>query len=84
MALNCSKKLLALLRGITSKDDSTFYCLNRLHSFRTKSKLESHKKSRRHFFKDTEILEFNQYQKSGKKPFSIYADLESLIKNGWM
>ena len=27
---------------------------------------------------DTEILEFNQYQKSDKAPFIIYADLECL------
>ena len=38
------KKLLALLRGTPSKNDGDFYCLNCLHSFRTKSKLESHKK----------------------------------------
>ena len=30
--------------------------------------------------KDTKILEFNQYQKSDKAPFIIYADLESLIE----
>ena len=30
------KKLSALLRGITSKHDGDFYCLNYLHSFRTK------------------------------------------------
>ena len=30
---------------------------------------------------DIEILRFNQYQKSDKAPFVIYADLESLIKN---
>ena len=29
---------------------------------------------------DTKILEFNQYQKSDKAPFIIYADLECLIK----
>ena len=38
------KKLSALLRGITSKNNGDFYCLNCLHSFRTKNKLESHKK----------------------------------------
>ena len=38
------KKLSALLRGITSKSNYDFYCLNCLHSFRTKCKLESHKK----------------------------------------
>ena len=30
--------------------------------------------------KDTKILEFNQYQKSDKAPFIIYADLECLIE----
>ena len=38
------KKLSVLLRGITSKYYHDFYCLNCLHSFRTKNKLESHKK----------------------------------------
>ena len=38
------KNLSVLLRGITSKNDGDFYCLNCLHSFRTKNKLESHKK----------------------------------------
>ena len=30
--------------------------------------------------KDTKILEFNQYQKSDKAPFIIYADLECIIE----
>ena len=30
------KKLSALLRGITSKNNGDFYCLNCLHSFRIK------------------------------------------------
>ena len=29
---------------------------------------------------DTEILEFNQYQKSDKAPFIIYADLECTVE----
>ena len=29
---------------------------------------------------NTKILEFNQYQKSNKEPFTIYADLECLIE----
>ena len=37
------KKLSALLRGKTSKNNGDFYCLNCLHFFRTKNKLESHK-----------------------------------------
>ena len=36
------KKLSALLRRITSKHYCDLYCLNCLHSFRTKNKLESH------------------------------------------
>ena len=32
------------LRGITSKHDGDFYCLDRLLSFRTKYRLEQHKK----------------------------------------
>ena len=31
-------------------------------------------------FEDTKILEFNQYQKSNKAPFIIYADLECIIE----
>ena len=37
------KKLSSLLRGITSKHNSDFCCLNCLHTFQTKAKLESHK-----------------------------------------
>ena len=29
---------------------------------------------------DTKILEFNQYQKSDKAPFIVYADLECIIR----
>ena len=80
------KKLSALLRGITSKHDGDFYCLNCLHSFR--KKLESHKNvcknknfcSAEMSCEDTKILEFNQYQKFGKAPFIIYANLEYLIE----
>ena len=38
------KKLSALLRGITSKTNGDFYCLNCCHYSRTKNKLPSHKK----------------------------------------
>ena len=34
----------ALLTGTRSTNNRNFYCLNCLHSFRTKIKLESHKK----------------------------------------
>ena len=62
------KKLSALLRRITSKNYGDFYCLSRLHSFRTKSKLESHKNvcENKVFCnvimpsEDTKMLRFNQ------------------------
>ena len=38
------KKLLALLTGLTSKNNGDFCCLNWIHFLRTKNKLESHKK----------------------------------------
>ena len=37
------KKMSALLRGITSKYDGDFYCLNCFHSHCTKEKLKKHK-----------------------------------------
>ena len=43
------KKLLALLREITSKNDSDFYCLNCLHSCRTGIKLKYHEKVCKNF-----------------------------------
>ena len=81
------KKLSALL-GITPKHYGGYYSLNCLNSFRTKDKFESHKKvcQNKDFckvimaFEDTKILEFNQYQKSDKAPFIIYADLECIIE----
>ena len=70
------KKLSALLIGITLKHKDDFYCL--------KNKLESHKNvcENEDFCnikmpsEVTKILEFNQYQRSDKSPFIIYADLE--------
>ena len=82
------KKLSALLKGITSKNNGDFYCLNYLHSFRTKSKLESHKNvcKNKDFCnviipsENTKILEYNQNQKSHKTPFIIYVDLEGILE----
>ena len=84
----CAVKLSALLRGITSKHHGGFYWLNCLHSFAAETKLESHKKicENKDFCnvimlsEDTKILGFNQYQKSDKAPFIIYADLECIIE----
>ena len=38
------KSISALLRGITSNHNGDFYCLNCLHSYRTKEKLKKHEK----------------------------------------
>ena len=83
------KKLSALLRGITSKHHGDFYCLNCFHFFATENKLQSHKRvcENKDFCNiimpsdDTKILELNQYQKSDKAPFIIYADLECIKDN---
>ena len=81
------KKLSALLHRITSKNKSDFYYLNRLHFFRTEKKLKSHEKvcKNKDFCgnvmsseKDN-ILEFNQYMKSDRMSYIIYADIEFLI-----
>ena len=79
--LKMRKNLSALLRRISSKHDGNFYCLNCLHSFRTKNKLESHKEVRENkdicnvimSSEDTKIFQFSQYRKSDKTPFIIYA-----------
>ena len=62
--------------------------MNRLHSFRTENRFDSHEKvcENKDFCeilmpseKDS-ILVFNQNMKSDKIPYIIYADIESLIK----
>ena len=73
------KELSTLLRGITLKHHDDFYCLNCLHSFRTKNKLKFHEKVCKNKEKD-DILEFNQYMKSDKMPYIIYANIKSLIR----
>ena len=72
------KKLSALLRVILSKHDGDFYCLNCFHLFRTKNKLESHKKVCEN--KEFCNVVYAQYCKSDKAQFIIYADLESLME----
>ena len=62
--------------------------MNCLHSFRTKTKLESQKKvcENKDFcnvimpYEDIKILEFNQDQKCDKTPLIIYTDLECMIE----
>ena len=81
------RKIYLLLRGKRSKTSGAFQCLIYLHLLRTKDKLESHTKAdkSKEFYNNAipsdniRILEFNQYCKSDKVLFIIYADLESTI-----
>ena len=86
------KKLAALLRGITSKHDGNFYCLNCLNNFlQQKANMNFIKK----FVKiikifcnvimlseNTKILEFNQYQKFDKAHLLFMLILNILKING--
>ena len=82
------KNLPGLLRGITSTHKEDFYCLNCFPSYRTKNKLEAHKKiCEDHNYcnvekptKNNNIIKSNLGEKSIKLPFVIYADLECLLK----
>ena len=82
------KSLSRLLRGISSKNNSDYYCLNCFHSYRTKNKLNVHKKiCENHDYCNIEmpspnnnLIKYNQGEKSLELPFIIYADLECLLK----
>ena len=71
------KNLSRLLREITSNHSGDFYCLNCFHSYRTKNKLDAHKKiCENHEYchiemptKDNNIIKYNQGEKSLKLPF---------------
>ena len=74
------KNISGLLRGITSNHNGEFYCLNCLHSYRTKSKLKKHEKiCKNHDGDDDNILESKPGKKSVKLAFVISADLECLL-----
>ena len=82
------KNLPGLLKGITPYHKEDFYCLNCFHSYRTKNKLEEHKKiCENHDYchvdmpnEDKKIIKHNQGEKCMKLPFIIYADLECLLE----
>ena len=82
------KNLSGLLRGITSNHEGDFYCLNYFHSYRTKNKLEAHKKICENrdnchvemLTKDNNTIKYNQGEKSIKLTFIVYADLECLLE----
>ena len=65
-----------------------FYCLNCFYSYRTKNKLEAHKKiCGNHDYchvemptKDNNTIKYNYGEKSMKLPFVIYADFKCLLE----
>ena len=81
------KSLPRLLKGITLNHKEDF-CLNCFHLYRTKNKLEEHKKiCENHEYchvempnENNKIIKYNQGEKSIKSLFIIYADLECLIE----
>ena len=82
------KNLPGLLRGITSSHKEDFYCLNCFRWYRTRNKLQVHKKiCENHDYcnvemstKDNNIIKYNQGEKYIKLPFVVYADLECLLE----
>ena len=88
MALFSSKKLTRIIKRNNICHEKDFYCLNCFHSYRTKNKLESHKKiCGNHDYchvemptKDNNNIKYNHGEKSMKVPFIIYADLECLLE----
>ena len=82
------KSLSGLFTGVTSNHKEDFYCLNCFHSYRTKNKLDAHKKvCENHEYchiempnKDNNKIKYSQGEKSIKLPFIIYADLECLLE----
>ena len=82
------KSLSGLLTGITSNHKEDFYCFNCFHSYRTKNKLEAHKKlcENRDYChvemptKNNNTIKYNHGEKFIKLPFVVYADLECLLE----
>ena len=82
------KSLSALIRGITSKYDWDFYCLNCFHSYIIKNKLEKHGRVCNYYDycyvempdENNKILKHNHGEKSIKAPSIIYGDLQCLLK----
>ena len=82
MALPFCKKIFALLRGITSKQEGDLYCLNCSYPYSTQDEFEIHKDvCENHNYCYIEMFkEDNHGEKSMKVPFIISANLESLLE----
>ena len=82
------KSISGLLRGVTSKHNGDFYCLNCFQLYTTEKKLRKHEKvCKNHDFcnlkmpdEDNKILKYVSGEKSLKVSFVVYADLECLLK----
>ena len=82
------KNLPGLLRRTTSTHKEDFSCLNCFRSYRTRNKVEAHKKiCENHTYcnvempiKDNNTIKYNQGEKSIKLPFVVYANLECLLE----
>ena len=82
------KSISGLLRRITSNHNGDFYCLNCFHPYTTEKKLRKHERiCNDHKFyhlkmpdEDNKILKYIPGEKSLKVPFTIYADLECLLR----
>ena len=82
------KSLSALLRGITSKHNGDFYCINCFHSYSTKEKLKKHEKvCNDHDYcyvempnEDNKISKYDRGENSFKVAATIYADIECLLE----
>ena len=82
------KIISALLKGVSSKHNGDFYCLNCFNSYRTKQKLEDHAKlcGNNDFSAIKMPEEKNKFISSTpgkntlKNPFIIYADFECILR----
>ena len=82
------KSISMLFRGIASKNNGDFYCLNCFYSFRTEDALKNHENvCRDHDYcciempnEENYILKYNLGEKSMKIPFIIYGDFESILE----
>ena len=78
--------LSGLLKGVSSNHKEDFYCLNCFNSYTTENKLKEHEEicnkhdSCRMEMPEQVILKHNPGEKSLKAPFTIYLDLECILK----